>query len=418
MTQEEIQAKIEEKAKALYDAGKANTLAEAKAQAQELFKGVEQIKTDLQNDFEAKLKVVKDEADKKARELEDAVTEINRFKAAAQENEKKGKHFCDVLDSEIENNTDEIKKFGRGEIKSVRMRLKAVGDMGLNSIASLNSANVQMAPGISNLPNRRLHMRDIMATGRMTTSDFHYLRETGGEGDVNNWAEVSGSNTTAKPQLDLDYVESTAPSQFIAGFLKISRKSLDDITALRASITQRLLEKYLIKEDQQILSGNGIGAQLSGLITNAASFVDTNETRPLDRVISAISQLEESEYYANGMLLKPNEYYALLKTAVPNDGEYTLPGLGTITFVNGVLYVAGVPVFKMNGMPASPRQFLVGDWQLGTQLLLREDPVVEFFDQDDKNVQTNQITVRVEGRVSLPIYYPDGFVKGNFYAGT
>jgi HK97 family phage major capsid protein len=353
------------------------------------------------------IKVIKDAQEAKALEFEEKFTELNRIKVAAEENKNKNRSFDVALNEAIQENEDQIKKFTRGEIKSVRMQLKAVGDMGLSSITDLSSANVEMRPGIINLPNRRIHMRNILNTGRMTTSDYHYLRETGGEGDVNTWTENSG----AKSQLDLDYIEKIAPSQFIAGFLKISRKSLDDIPALRSSLAARLLEKYLVKEDQQILSGTGVGNQLDGILLNAEEY-DGSKVRLVERIIDAIGQLEENEFYADGVIIKPRDWSEIV-TTVSSQGEFTLPGLGVVTMQNGVLYINGVPIYKMNGMPSTDRQFLVGDWMLGAQLLIREDPVVEFFEQDDKNVQTNQITVRVEGRVALPIYFENAFVKGD-----
>lgn len=365
--------------------------------------------TQQNTDLKAEIKVIKDAHDAKALEFEEKFAELSRIKVAAEENKSKNRCFDVALNEAIQENEEQIKKFSKGEIKSVRMQLKAVGDMGLSSIADLHSANVEMRPGIINLPNRRVHMRNILNTGRMTTSDYHYLRETGGEGDVDNWTENSG----AKSQLDLDYIEKIAPSQFIAGFLKISRKSLDDIPALRSSLAARLLEKYLIKEDQQILSGTGIGNQLEGILLNAEEY-DGSKIRLIERIIDGIGQLEENEFYADGVIIKPRDW-AEIATTVSTTSEFTLPGLGIVTMQGGTLYINGVPVYKMNGMPSVDRQFLAGDWMLGAQLLIREDPVVEFFEQDDKNVQTNQITVRVEGRVALPIFFNNAFVKGDTF---
>jgi HK97 family phage major capsid protein len=389
----------EQAAKAGENAGKTAAEAAVKAAKEETDKEIEGLKGEV--------KVLKDEAEKAKTELEEKLAEINRFKAAAKKNEEKGRTFDVALNEAIEEHKSEIEAFQKGKVKSVRMELKAVGAMGLSNIADIDMANATLRPGIISLPNRRIHMRNIMNTGRMTSSDYHYLREVGGEGDVGMWAENSGT----KPQLDLDYIEKIAPSQFIAGFLKISRKSLDDVTALRSSLAARLLEKYLIKEDQQILSGLGTGSELEGILITAEEY-DGDYPRLVERIIDGIGQLEENEFYADGVIIKPRDW-SKIATTVSTQQEFTLPGLGIVTMQNGILYINGVPVYKMNGMPSNDRQFLVGDWMLGSQLLIREDPVVEFFEQDDKNVQTNQITVRVEGRVALPKYFEDAYVKGD-----
>src|ERR1700744_274762 len=347
-------------------------------------------------------------------ELDAYKAENNRIRIAAQENEKKGKFFDEAILEMME--TDSVKAdlaAMRGDKNAkVKVTLKDVGTMGISSIANISMANAQLPPGINQLPNRRIHMRSIMNTGRMTTSDYHYLREVGGDGDVGTWTENSG----AKPQIDLTYIEKVAPSEYVAGWLNISRKALDEVTALRSALSQRLLEKFLIAEDAQILNGNGIAPNLDGLLKNAQAYNGT-QTFLVDKLLDAAAQLEENEYYTDGFLVKPRDWASILRTK-GNTDEYTLPALGVVVMQNGILYVGGVPVYKMNGMPSNNRQFLAGDWMLGAQLLLRDDPTVEFSYENQDNFIKNVITVRVEGRDALAIYYPEAFVKGSTGATT
>lgn len=355
------------------------------------------------------LTVKLDEADKA---IEQFKANENRIRVAANENEAKGRAFDIALDEAMKENSDELKTLSTDKNAKVRLQLKAVGTMGISSISNIDLANAQLRPGIVPIPNRRLHMRDIMNTGRMTTSDFHYLREVGGEGDVGVWAENSGD----KPQVDFDYIEAVAPSQYIAGFLQISRKALDDIPAMRSALSMRLLEKYLVAEDAQILNGNGTGNQLEGIL-QVAELYDGDKDRLIERVVDAIGQLEENNHYADGIVLRPRDWSEIALT-VGNTQEFTLPGVGVVNVTNGIMYINGVPIYKINGMPADNRQFLVGDWMLGSQLLIREDPVVEFSYENATNFQRNEVTVRVEGRVALPIYYDNAYVKGSTFATT
>lgn len=388
------------------EAGKASGEAAAKT-------AVEPLQTEI-TELKGEIQVIKDERDQYKTEMEEKLAEINRFKAAAKDNEKKGKFFDEALNDALseEKTIKELQQLKTDKNAKVTLVLKDVGTMGIASIADISMANAQLRPGIITLPNRRIHMRNIMNTGRMTTSDFHYLRETGGEGDVDMWAENSGK----KPVLDLDYIEKTAPSQYIAGLLDISRKSLDDIAALRGTLAPRLLEKFLIKEDQQILNGLGTGSQLEGLLRVAEPY-DGSKTRLVEKVIDAIGQLEENEFYADGIILRPRDWAAIALT-VSTQAEFTLPGLGIVTMQGGVLYLNGVPVYKMNGMPQDNRQFLVGDWLMGAQLLIREDPTVEVSYENATNFENNIVTFRVEGRDALPIYFDDAFVKGSTGATT
>lgn len=367
--------------------------------------------TDLKKDLEVIMEEKK-AWEEKLKDHDEALLELNRFKKTAQENESKGVSFSDALFKGIDENEDAIRKFAEKKSSSpVQFELKAVGDMGLSSITNLTTANVQLRPGIVPIANRLIHMRDVIPTGRMGTSLYNFLKEIGFDGSVGVWQENSG----AKPQFDIRYQEVSAPSQFIAGYIKISRKSLDDIPALKASIASRLLQKYLDAEDAQILSGTGANGQLSGIYQsgNSISYVP-GRTKSVEMVVDSQSIIEELNHNVTGMLFRPRGYNDLMlsQSAGSTTGIYSLPGMGTVAMINGQLTVNGAPAFKSTAMVDN--SFLLGDFENALMLLLREDPIVEFFEQDGDNVKNNQITIRVEGRVALPIFYSDALIHGSF----
>lgn len=366
--------------------------------------------TDLKENLDKVLEE-KTKWEEKLKDHDEALLELNRFRDANKSAEAKGVTFEDALNKAIDENEKAIKLFGEKKGGKVTMELKAVGDMGLSSISNLTTANVQTAPGIVPFPNRRVHMRDIIATGRMSTSLFNFLKEIGFDGSIGTWQENSG----AKPQFDIRYAEASAPSQFIAGYIKISRKSLDDIPALKASIASRLLQKYLDAEDNQVLSGTGANGQLLGLYAAANSIAYVpGRTKSVEMIVDAMSVIEELNHDVTGALLRPRGWNDILlsQSAGSTSGIYSLPGLGMVSMQNGSLNIAGAPVWKSTAQVDN--SFLLGDWNMGAQLLLREDPIVEFFEQDGDNVKNNQITIRVEGRVALPVYFSDAFIHGTF----
>jgi len=394
---------LELKAQELLDANKAKTIDEAKTiianAISEATKAADLKLEDLQKSTNVKF----DEMDKA---LLEAKSENNRIKMDAQS--KAPVSFNQAFATAMDENSDNLEKFKRKEIKQFAMELKTVGDMSLSNITDLAAANVQMLPGIIPAAPRKLHIRSLLPTGVMTTSAIHYLQETGSEGSVAAWADNSGT----KSQIDYDLTEEVAPSEFIAGYLRITRKALDDISAMRSYLQSRLLEQYLDAEDNQLLNGSGVSPNLGGLITNAEAYSGFR-TIQVEKLIDSIAQIDGNNHSANGILLSPEQYYALLLTKGTTN-DYTLPGLGTVTSVNGQMFISGVPVFKSTAM--SDSNYLVGDWSKGAQLYVRENPIVRFFEEDGTNVRENKITVRVEGRIALPIYYTDAFVTGSLNA--
>jgi hypothetical protein len=79
---------------------------------------------------------------------------------------------------------------------------------------------------------------------------------------------------------------------------------------------------------------------------------------------------------------------------------------------NGQINIAGADLHKTTAMVDN--SFMSGDFKNAAMILLREDPIVEFFEQDGDNVKNNQITVRVEGRIALPVFYNDALIHGSF----
>lgn len=393
--------------------GNASAIEIKKLMADEVKKALD-ANGELKSQVEAIL-TQKEELKAKIGEHEEALLELNRFRTANAKAAEKGVTFGEAFNTALDENMDDIKAFAQGKLKNankVRMELKAVGDMGLSSITNLTAANVQVAPGIVPFPSRKVHLRDIMSTGRMTTSLYNFLKEIGFDGSIGTWQENSG----AKPQFDIRYQEVSAEAEFVAGWIRISRKSLDDIPALKSNLAFRLLQKYLDAEDNGILNGTGANGQLQGIYKAGNSIAYAGgKTKSVEMIVDAISQLEVLNHTATGVLLDPIGYNNVLlsQSAGNTSGIYSLPG-GLVSYGGNAtgLEVAGTTSFKSTAQSAN--KFLVGDWQMGAQLLFREDPIVEFFEQDGDNVKNNQITVRVEGRVANVIYYNDAFEYGTF----
>ena len=394
---------LELKAQELLDANKAKTLDEAKSIiANAISEATKAVDAKLEDAVKS-ANVRIDEMDKA---LLEAKSENNRIKMDAQS--KAPVSFNQAFATAMDENSDNLEKFKRKEIKQFAMELKTVGDMSLANITDLAAANVQMLPGIIPAAPRKLHIRSLLPTGVMTTSAIHYLQETGSEGSVAAWADNSGT----KSQIDYDLTEEVAPSEFIAGYLRITRKALDDISAMRSYLQSRLLEQYLDAEDNQLLNGSGVSPNLGGLITNAEAYSGFR-TIQVEKLLDSVAQIESNNHSANGILLSPEQFYALMLTRSTTN-EYTLPGGVAVDLVNGQMFISGVPIFKSTAM--SDSKYLVGDWSKGAQLFVRENPIVRFFEEDGTNVRENKITVRVEGRVALPIYYTDAFVTGSLNA--
>lgn len=332
----------------------------------------------------------------------------NDAKTNALKNEQKS--FRELLNEAMDENTDQIAKFAKGETKSFAFQLKAAGDMGFAANFGSAARSVSsLRPGIITDPNRKVHIRDIVPTGTMDGSTYFYVAENGrGEGNPAPVAENAW-----KEQMDFDLQEKSANAEYIAGWVRTSKKMLADVNGFRAFLDSRMYEKLLNAEDKALLYGTGTTPDVDGIIgTNEYQAYNGGGTIDVEMLILAISQLEDGfERDANGILIRPRNYYQMALNKAAGSGEYDQPGL--VTFgTDGTMRVAGVPVYASTAMQSD--KFLVGDWRMGSLLLQREAPVIEVFYEDGDNVRKNQVTIRIEERIAHAIFGNTYYVYGDF----
>ena len=350
--------------------------------------------TALETSLKADIKVVKDEQ-VKMQEQVDAIEKNGSKLILAGE---KGKGFNQLLKEAIHDNATAIQGLKKGS--KVELDLKAVGDMSF--AVNFPTADVSVSdlrPGIIPQPNRKVHVRSLLAGGTTTSKQFTYVRESGGEGSPDWW--MSGT----KPQMDFDLEEVDAPVRDIAAYLQIPTNMLDDVEGLTSFLQSRMLEKWLQAEDDKVLYGASNTAPFFTGLTVAATGSASGSTRIIDKLVLSAASIESANYEANGILMHPRNYYELVLNQTTGD-EYTYPVV--FNAATGGLTVAGIPVFKSTAI--NQGYFLMGDWSMGAQLLTRMAPRIEFFYETGTNVVTNQVTVRIEGRVALPIYHTGAWV--------
>jgi HK97 family phage major capsid protein len=171
-------------------------------------------------------------------------------------------------------------------------------------------------------------------------------------------------------------------------------------------------------EDTQILYGDGTGQNLSGLATagnftafaadaggGAASGVVTAPNQ-FDVLRAADKQMRVLKRTPTIALVSPVDYFKMISIK-DTTNNYVLSGGG-----NGLVpTVNGFPIVQMNQIAAG--DFLVLD-RNAAQIFFRESINIRFYEQDQDNAIKNMVTIVIEERLALPIYYITGIVKGTF----
>lgn len=237
-------------------------------------------------------------------------------------------------------------------------------------------------PGLLELPQRRMTVRDLISPGQMDGSTLEYLVETGFTNNAGMVAEAA-----AKPSSDIKFDLRSTAAKVIAHWMKASKQVLSDIPQLRSIVDQRLLYGLAYKEEQQLLNGDGTGQNLLGIVPQATAYaapITLTTPTSIDVMRLAMLQAVLAEYPATGHIMNPIDW-AWVETLKDTTGRYIIGNpQGSITPT-----LWGLPVVQTQAMPVD--KFLTGAFKLGAQLFDRWDSRVEAgYENDDftKNLVT------------------------------
>ena len=261
-------------------------------------------------------------------------------------------------------------------------------------------------PGVVALPQRRMTVRDLIAPGQMDGSTLEYVKETG---FTNNAGMVS--ETVKKPESTLKFDLVTTSARVIAHYMKASRQILSDASQLASIIDNRLRYGLAYKEEQQLLTGDGTGQNLLGIIPQATAFSAPFDPAGTETVIDslrlALLQSELAEFASTGIVLNPTDW-ARIELLKDTTGRYIIGNpQGTLAPT-----LWGRPVVATQAIKVD--KFLCGAFQQGAQVFDRWQARVEVATENEDDFVKNMVTVLAEERLALAVYRPEAFVYGDF----
>lgn len=287
-------------------------------------------------------------------------------------------------------------------VKSFAFANKALGS-GAGSAGTLVVPD--RLPGILMPGLRRLTIRQLMAQGRTGSNSIEYVREnvfTNGAAPVAEGA--------LKPESQLTFTKETANVRTIAHWIQASRQIMDDAQMLESYVNNRLMYGLALKEEEQLLSGDGTGDNLLGVNAVAAAYdtaLDVAGDTRADKLAHAIFQVTESEFEASGVVLNPRDWHqiALLKD---ENGNYIFGG--PQAFASNLIW--GLPVVPTKAQALGT--FTTGAFDMASQVWDRMDASVEISREDRDNFVKNMLTILCEERLALTHYRPAAIIKGTF----
>lgn len=265
--------------------------------------------------------------------------------------------------------------------------------------------------GIDQLPRQGLRIRSVMDVRQMTGGAVDYLQQQTFTNAASPQTEGS-----AKAVSSLSYVSASATPKTIAHTIDVSRQSLDDVPGIRADIDDIMMYGVLLKEESEILWGDGLGNHLHGIGTQATAYdtgLNASGDTKLDKLRHALLQVRLALYPVDAIILHPEDLHdiELIKDDVggANTGKYIVgdPRTGV-----EMTTLWGKPVIESDS--AVSGVFLVGAFRRGATLYDRMQANVDISFENDTNFEENLATIRAEERIALAVKRTGSFVKGSF----
>jgi len=332
-------------------------------------------------EFELKLKAVQDHADSLDLKLQNKSAQS--VEAGYNENMVKS----------ITEGFNEVKDVRKG--KSIQ--LKVVGNMTLG--ANLTGAQPKdYNMDVVMIPGQLVNVSDLVGSVNIEGGTYTFPREGAGEGTIATQTEGS-----SKAQRDYDFTMVDVNTDFIAGFTRYSKKMANNLPFLTSFIPKALRRDYFIAE-------NSIFNAVLAAAATASTEIITGKNK-IEMLINEIAKQENANFPVNGIVIRPSDYWDILKTEKSTGAGYGLPGV--VTFDGGQLRINGIPIYKATWLVAN--KYFVGDWnrvnKINTQGLS-----VEFSEVEGTNFVTNNITARIESQTALAVEQPAALVYGDFTA--
>lgn len=310
-------------------------------------------------------------------------------------------------------NKEKLVAMKNGDSKTnIRMTMKAVGNMTLAGSTTGQLPQAERESGITRIVRRNPFILELVNVGTISSNLWEWVQQANAEG-----APAMTAEGAAKAQIDFELVLASAAVRKVTAYIKVSKEMLDDIPLMESEINQELSERINLTIDAQLLSGDGTGQNLTGILANATAFdAGSFATGQVNEVVTpinadvlrvAINQISIALFQANYIVMNPSDVTAM-DLAKGSDSHYILPPFST----NANTIVKGIPVIANTGVTEG--EYLVGDFSKAG-VRFREGLSFDVgYENDD--FTKNFVTILAEARLVQRVksnHYP-AFVKGNF----
>ena len=248
---------------------------------------------------------------------------------------------------------------------------------------------------------------------RTTTSDLvEFVRQTTQvqeaaptpEANVKYVTGATGEVSGTKPQGQMAFEKVHATVKTIAVYVGATKRALSDASQIRGIIDQELRDDLLEELEQQILTGNGVGENFTGVLNTSGVLTQAFNTNILTTTRQAVTTLQVTgRARPNAWVFHPADWETV---ELLQDGNNRYYGNGP--FAQGPNTLWGYPVVPSESKPQGTA--ILADWRKAV-LWDREAASISVTDSHDDWFIRNLVAILAEMRAAFGLIRPSAFCE-------
>ena len=262
---------------------------------------------------------------------------------------------------------------------------------------------------VLDLVNRRTTASDLVEFVRQTTKVQQAAPVA--EANVTTYSGATGEVSGEKPEATIAFEKVQEPVKTIAVWIPATRRALSDASQIRGIIDQELYDDLREELEDQILNGDGVGENFTGLVNTAGILTQAWNTDLLTTSRQAITTLQVTGLARpTAWVIHPSDWetFDLLQDA---QDRYYWGG----PMAQGRLALWNVPVVLSQSLDQGSA--ILGDWRKAI-LWDREQSNIQVSNSHEDFFIRNMVAILAEMRAAFGVIRPTGFVIVDLESGS
>lgn len=254
---------------------------------------------------------------------------------------------------------------------------------------------VRMGPTVDFAAERPMVV-DLIPGGETDQNAIVYMEETT---MTNAAAETTEGNDA--PESTLAFTEKSSAVRDIRTFIPVTEIALEDAPMMQSVIDNRLNYFIRMREETQLISGNGNAPNLRGMLSTVGIQTQAKGADPVpDAIYKGMTLIRVNALMAaSGIVLHPNDWQGirLLRTA---DGIYIWGNPSEA----GPERIWGLPVVQSTSMTENTA--LLAAFDAAMQVFTKKQISIQISNSHSDYFIKGQLAIRATKRVAFVVYRP------------